>query len=119
MTNRLRYFDGITTLQGAHQRYRLLAKKLHPDVAGGNAEWFREMAAEYAIIQEQLRRRRSNGKVLAHNDARTVPDATPPPVSAPPERRQIVLQQELDRAVGRFAGAVGTVLAAWLKKALR
>lgn len=57
--NRLRYFDGVRTLRDAKARYRLLAKRLHPDAKDGNGEWFREMVAEYEEVRNALSRRQS------------------------------------------------------------
>ncbi len=51
----MKHFIGITDLEQAKQRFRILAKQLHPD-AGGTAQEFQEMQDEYKIIVERLQR---------------------------------------------------------------
>lgn len=48
----MKYFNGITDIEEAKQRYRTLAKKLHPDMGGSAAE-FRNLQEEYksALLQ--------------------------------------------------------------------
>lgn len=48
------YFRGCETLEEVKKAYRELAKRLHPD-AGGNAEEFKAMSAEYERAFERLK----------------------------------------------------------------
>lgn len=49
------YFDGITTVAGATRRWRALAKKHHPDVAGGDPDRMAAINGEYREILARLR----------------------------------------------------------------
>ena len=50
----MKYFAGCKTIEDVKQRYRELAKKLHPD-CGGNAEDFKRMSAEYTEAFERYK----------------------------------------------------------------
>ncbi len=52
------YFYGITDLEQARQRYRTLAKQLHPD-KGGTAIEFRKMKEEYKTLLLRLQQDRN------------------------------------------------------------
>lgn len=56
----MKYFSGITDLELAKQRYRVLAKQLHPD-KGGSASEFQKMQQEYKALLAQLQQ---NSKVV-------------------------------------------------------
>lgn len=113
MNARLRYFAGVHGLRDAHRRYRELAKRLHPDnQATGRADWFTEMAAEYAAVIEALRARRMPAPIE--------PDA--PPIATPPApaRKQSDAGHTrrspgLNDALRDLADAAGAVVAEWLK----
>lgn len=47
------YFQNITDLEQAKQRYRTLAKELHPD-KGGSALQFQQMQDEYKTLLQEL-----------------------------------------------------------------
>lgn len=112
MNPRLRYFEGVKTLREAHDRYRLLAKRLHPDnLATGNREWFEEMASEYALVMQQLRARRRPTAVQSEKMPVPSEHSESPPASGP--------QDELHTALGSLADATGSVVAAWLKVLIR
>lgn len=50
----MKYFSGVRTFEEANQRFRDLAKQLHPDT-NGNAEQFKEMKQEYDEIKIALK----------------------------------------------------------------
>lgn len=55
--NKLRnYFQNITDLEQAKQRYRTLAKQLHPD-KGGSVLRFQQMQEEYKTLLLELQRK--------------------------------------------------------------
>lgn len=53
----MNYFEGITDLEKAKQRYRELAKRLHPD-KGGTANEFQKMQEEYRLLLMGLQQNR-------------------------------------------------------------
>lgn len=52
----MNYFQDITDLEQAKQRYRTLAKELHPD-KGGSALRFQQMQEEYKTLLLELQRK--------------------------------------------------------------
>ncbi len=50
------YFQNITNLEQAKQRYRTLAKELHPD-KGGSALQFQQMQDEYKTLLLELQQK--------------------------------------------------------------
>lgn len=52
----MNYFQNITDLEQAKQRYRTLAKELHPD-KGGSALRFQQMQEEYKTLLLKLQRK--------------------------------------------------------------
>ena len=52
----MNYFQNITDLEQAKQRYRTLAKELHPD-KGGSALRFQQMQEEYKALLLELQRK--------------------------------------------------------------
>jgi hypothetical protein len=91
----------------------MLAKRLHPDVPNGNAEWFKEMVEEYVEVQELLSRRPSQASRAAdREEPRPAPAIPAFPTRQKPER------DELDGALDGLADATGIVISAWLKSML-
>ncbi|WP_075604075.1 J domain-containing protein [Saccharicrinis aurantiacus] len=54
----MNYFNGITDLEQAKQRYRTLAKQLHPD-KGGTTYEFQRMQAEYKELLLGIKHKRN------------------------------------------------------------
>ena len=52
----MKYFNGITDLEQAKQRYRTLAKQLHPD-KGGTAIEFQKLKKEYETLLLRLQQK--------------------------------------------------------------
>lgn len=52
----MNYFQNITDLEQAKQRYRTLAKELHPD-KGGSVLRFQQMQEEYKTLLLELQRK--------------------------------------------------------------
>jgi len=59
----MKYFTEITTPQQAKERYRKLAKKMHPDVGGSPIE-FQEMQKEYQICIFKLKKSFEKNEVI-------------------------------------------------------
>ena len=65
----MKYFNNITTFEQAKQRYRILAKQLHPD-KGGSATEFQLMQSEYKMVllnlqQKQTVQRNTDNELLS------------------------------------------------------
>ncbi len=54
----MNYFQNTTDLEQAKQRYRTLAKELHPD-KGGSAFRFQQMQEEYKTLLLELQRKQA------------------------------------------------------------
>lgn len=65
------YFNDITNFNDAKQRYRVLAKQLHPD-KGGKATDFQRMQDEYKTLLLRLQQQQDRQKNLyvQHNSHR-------------------------------------------------
>jgi len=66
----MQYFDHISDLIQAKQRYRQLAKEMHPDKGGMQSD-FQEMQQEYQALLLQLNKKSSNidsNNTLEEND---------------------------------------------------
>jgi len=50
-----KFFKGITTFRELKDTYRKLARELHPDIEGGNAELFKAMKEEYDRLFQKMK----------------------------------------------------------------
>lgn len=63
------FFNGIKTYQALKDAYRKLARKLHPDIKGGNPDQFIKMKEEYDRLFKKLKNVDTEKESKNHNTA--------------------------------------------------